>query len=446
MNKRLLSVVIAVAMVFTFAMPSYALRAQTDERALRYETPAGYNDHDYQTAVAFLETVDDSGASNIDKLRQLYSEVGLTFDLADPSTWGRIEAEVEEEGFLWFYGFIWTAGSEKRLRGIYVEFEGDGAAGVNPPCGSMELYGCEALEIVNLLGFELDAIDASDCPALKSFSSQCRSVGSIELAGCGELKSLNLGYEGLTELDITGCAKLEYLQCAGESLTEIDLSGFTLLKWINFSGTPLESLDVSACAELETLMCSYTSIGALSVAGLSSLDYLDCSNCPLESLDVSGCASLNDLYCDNTKLKVIDLSTCPGLALDSVTAEGDGFVGVRLGAYAGQGSACAIPANGAEFLGWYSEDGALISESAQLGLGDIDRTTLIARFTDTPAVNGDANNDGTVTAEDALLVLRHSMGIMQLSDEALENSDFNNDGSVDGSDALLILRFVMGSD
>jgi hypothetical protein len=56
---------------------------------------------------------------------------------------------------------------------------------------------------------------------------------------------------------------------------------------------------------------------------------------------------------------------------------------------------------------------------------------------------GDANGDGSVGADDALLILRYSLDIIGSDGLVLENCDMNSDGEIDASDALLLLRLVM---
>ena len=60
------------------------------------------------------------------------------------------------------------------------------------------------------------------------------------------------------------------------------------------------------------------------------------------------------------------------------------------------------------------------------------------------AVIGDVNFDGAVDSNDALLVLRYTMGLVSFSPEAVAAGDFDNDGAVTANDALLILRRVLG--
>ena len=59
-------------------------------------------------------------------------------------------------------------------------------------------------------------------------------------------------------------------------------------------------------------------------------------------------------------------------------------------------------------------------------------------------VPGDATGDGSVTTEDALLVLRHALGISLLPEDALLRIDMDCDGSITTVDALLILRLALG--
>ncbi|NLI70908.1 MAG: copper amine oxidase [Firmicutes bacterium] len=59
---------------------------------------------------------------------------------------------------------------------------------------------------------------------------------------------------------------------------------------------------------------------------------------------------------------------------------------------------------------------------------------------------GDVSGDGVVNVFDAILVLRHVVGLGTLSDEEEARADLNGDGKVDVSDAIAILRHVVGLD
>ncbi|MCR5610896.1 MAG: Ig-like domain-containing protein [Clostridiales bacterium] len=57
---------------------------------------------------------------------------------------------------------------------------------------------------------------------------------------------------------------------------------------------------------------------------------------------------------------------------------------------------------------------------------------------------GDADDNGEVTAADALLALRHSMEIIEFTPEQIARCDMDGDGLVTATDALIILRMSMG--
>lgn len=57
---------------------------------------------------------------------------------------------------------------------------------------------------------------------------------------------------------------------------------------------------------------------------------------------------------------------------------------------------------------------------------------------------GDVNFDGVVDSVDALMVLRYSLDIEELTPEQLARADVNGDGEVDSVDALTILRISLG--
>lgn len=57
---------------------------------------------------------------------------------------------------------------------------------------------------------------------------------------------------------------------------------------------------------------------------------------------------------------------------------------------------------------------------------------------------GDVDGDGEVTAADALIALRASMDMQELTPEQIEQADVDGDGDITAADALLILRMSMG--
>ena len=59
-------------------------------------------------------------------------------------------------------------------------------------------------------------------------------------------------------------------------------------------------------------------------------------------------------------------------------------------------------------------------------------------------IRGDADGNGEVNYMDAMLVLRHSVGLEELSDAVVALCDVDNSGSLSYMDAMLILRYSVG--
>ena len=58
--------------------------------------------------------------------------------------------------------------------------------------------------------------------------------------------------------------------------------------------------------------------------------------------------------------------------------------------------------------------------------------------------NGDVDMDGRVTVADAVMTLRHAMGIIELSGQSLALADIDGDNTVNVADAVAIMRIAMG--
>lgn len=60
-------------------------------------------------------------------------------------------------------------------------------------------------------------------------------------------------------------------------------------------------------------------------------------------------------------------------------------------------------------------------------------------------IYGDVDGDGTLTASDALMILRRSVGLTNLDSELQNIADVDGDGNITASDALIVLRCSIGS-
>lgn len=53
---------------------------------------------------------------------------------------------------------------------------------------------------------------------------------------------------------------------------------------------------------------------------------------------------------------------------------------------------------------------------------------------------GDADADGALTVSDALMLLRHAMGLSELPENRIALCDFDNSGDISTADALTAMR------
>lgn len=62
----------------------------------------------------------------------------------------------------------------------------------------------------------------------------------------------------------------------------------------------------------------------------------------------------------------------------------------------------------------------------------------------TEGLRGDADSNGAVNYQDALLVLRHSIGLETLENKTVMRCDVDGNGVLNYQDALMILRYSIG--
>ncbi|MBO4879315.1 MAG: leucine-rich repeat protein [Clostridia bacterium] len=89
---------------------------------------------------------------------------------------------------------------------------------------------------------------------------------------------------------------------------------------------------------------------------------------------------------------------------------------------------------GYNFLGW-DVDFSYVTEDLTV--------TALYEAALSVIMRGDVDCSGTVDAIDALLAMRYSMQLVQLSDQSLLNGDMNGDGTVNATDAVLIMRYLL---
>ena len=393
MKTRILAVIMAALMTMLSicsALPAAALSGRD----------AGYNAEEIALLRDFLETEDAEGVKIGEKLNP-----GV-YDPDDPETWS---------------GVVWTeVNSELRAEEIHLY--------QTNICGPIVIPGCEYLQKVNCMVNRLTSVDISACSALTELY-----VGSNELTG----------------LDISACRELLILDCENNMIESIDFSGCPKLTEINCGVNKLKRIDVSGCPLLSRLDCHENDLRGLDLSGHTELVELHASGNLLENVELSGCTHLRnlDLYPNRNRLVELDLSDCPELYFDHIEAEGNGHIGhmsVKTPDDPWMDAAMAAPNPGEDFIGWFDENGELISTSLNLFESETDCRNVIARFTGTPIVYGDCNGDGVVNAADAVLVLRSVLGLSGDSADLTAGADVDGNGVIDAADAVLILRVALG--
>ena len=169
-------------------------------------------------------------------------------------------------------------------------------------------------------------------------------IGKLDVSNCTELVELDCSYNQLTELDISNNTELVELYCGNNQLTELDISNNT------------------------------------------ALEHLVCDNNQLTELDISNNTAMWILSCRNNQLTSLNLESSYSLSFlaDRVEAEGNGFIAVNLYSVVEDdtyfGYVYAEPKSGSTFIGWYDENGVLLSSEAEFDISDANSTVFIAKF------------------------------------------------------------------
>ena len=482
--KRKLKALAAILLVLVMlgsAMPMQLAAEAMTPPTTRYATPDGYNDHDYQKMVAFFEQTDENGVRNGEKLSEDY-------DPTDPETWRKYDGNYCRGTIEWT-----TVAGEYRL---YEIFFGGSSSGAHPLelVGFLDVRECTALAKVRCWSFgdiQLTGLDVSGCAALEALDCDGNELTELDVSGCAALEVLDCGNNWLTELDVSGCtaltrlscsgnqlteldvstntelvlldccvnqlteldvsanAALEDLDCPGNQLTELDISTNTELVFLYCFGNQLTELDVSANTELEILYCSGNQLTELDISTNTELVRLDCSDNQLTELDVSANAELEDLDCSENQLTELDLSNNPRIDIDTISAEGSGFIEVST-VWDENDDICyyikAASVPGSSFCGWYAVDGTLLSTNVEINRNDFDGVNdFIARFTaSTPGGVGDVDGDGAVRVSDAVLIMRYALGLIEFTPEQILCGDVDGDGFVKVADAVMVIRIALG--
>ncbi|MBO4879177.1 MAG: hypothetical protein J5544_02855 [Clostridia bacterium] len=499
MKMRILSAVTSLLLLFALVP---CIRSETVQD---WTVPEGYNVNDYNKAAAFLEQADENGVKNGEKLSESYDpndpETWGEYEdwddeLEDTALFPRFwwEETDGEKRLLSINAqscdLIGAASFSgcSHLAVLYLEYNRITSVDVsecaelqalsldwNEPLSDIDARGCSLLyyigfnfcplvtSVENLpgdsvgflacCGSGLQELDLSDYHNLSGLSTtDSAQLTRIDVSGCEFLTVITCDNCNLSELILPDCKEnLLSLRCMNNHLSHLEL-GYTNMFDLSCPFNDLDSLDLTGMNSLQSLVCRYNRISELDLTGLDQLTYLICSYNQLTSLDLSGCPNLVQLHSNNNLLTELDLSGNPLLPVDRVYALNSGTVGLLFESYQDEYDSFThafVYAEGtanSDFLGWYNEAGDLISTDAEFDFSCIigAETVLIARFSGSEAIPGDIDMSGAIEVADAIMALRCTMGILELTPEQIEAGDMNESGAIEVSDAIIILRTAMG--
>lgn len=420
MKTRTRTSVFAIALALLMALaaiPVIPVRAASAVEPC-WTVPDGYDEYDYNAIASFLEQEDENGVKNGVKIDPNYNP-------NDPMTWGGE------------YDISWTE-VEGTLHLRYVDWE------YLDLCGALDLSECTSLFSISVPSNMLTQVFVPDC--LMSCNVAYNKLIELDVSGCTGLFNMDCsGNPDLAELDVSHNTELSLLKCELCSIRELDLSNNTNIQSLFIYSNDLTEIDVSNLPQLFSFYCSDNRIEELDLSENPNLHCLCCDNNELTALDLSNNPLLFQLKCDGNHLDGLDLSCCPDLPFDGIFSHGNGNIGYFYEP-SPQTIVYAEPEEGYSFIGWYNDEGELLSADEEFNFIDIidTETVLIARFTGGEAIPGDVDHDGEVTVSDAIMALRAAMGILELTPEQLAAADMDGSGEVRIDDAIIILRTAMG--
>ena len=419
MERRIFAALAALVMLLA-AMPvslaAGVIPAERNDKAAPARTvPEGYNAHDYNAVVAFLEQETDGVKNGV-----LINE---SYDPDDPETFSFGDEEYRK-------GFLWRdTDAGKRLSSVYLDWELGGSyaslSGTLDLTDCTGLYGvimyhpvtliisgctslmrfycierdygcvydfscCPNLTTVSIEGEyypygDGDVIDFTGCTSLKSFhyfaTVPCLSL--VGLSDCTAIESIEILCPcDLIGLDISRSAPLSYLRLVidGGPTVELDLSGLTSLKNAILDSTGIVYADLSGCTSLTSFSASgCSSIETLDLSGCTSLTSVYVEGGSLTTLITTGCPALCNLSCGGA-LRELDLSDNPLLKLDHASVSGFGFISYNNDVLTAQLLYGGGWLHDLDFAGWYTAYGTLITTEAELDLSGIEATEVVAVY------------------------------------------------------------------
>lgn len=424
MTKRIISLFLCTVLFLALAPlalagaeDAHVLKADTPRVIISVQMPSGdeISAHDYSLVRAFLETADDSGVKNGQKLNPDY-------DPDDPATWVSMDHN-EDWGDYIKNGVTFWAEENGVKRLDWVKFDDLDVV------GELDLSNCSELQYLYCSNTRVTSVTATGCGALIEYICHNSLIEYEDHSCCDEVYYIDLSYNRLSGAYYSfRYPALWHLDISGNNIDYLSLTELPNLQRLFCSDNLIERFELIACPNINELYADHNRLETLDLSDFTDLEYVSVLFNPLSSLDISGCTKL---------------------PRNTITAYGNGTFGYSRTVeydYAYNPIvtefAAAYPADGAEFTGWFAADGSAVSDEHEADLEWIEYTDLVARFADR-ILPGDADRNGAVDTTDALLVLRCALNISGSAAELLTNCDMDGSGTIDTTDALYILRIAL---
>ena len=181
-----------------------------------------------------------------------------------------------------------------------------------------------------LYGLNLEEVNCSN-----------NNITNIVMDSVGELVKFDCSNNDLMTLDVSQCFKLKELNCSGNQLMELDVRNQTQLKQLDCSKNKLTELNVKRNGGLTSLICNDNQLTTLDLSRNHSLNNLNCARNRLACVDVTGISGT--ITADGNRCPIavrtdrkFDLTTLPGFDVSKATSWNGGSVsGTMLSVNAG---------------------------------------------------------------------------------------------------------------
>ncbi|MCH5278305.1 MAG: hypothetical protein J1E60_00770 [Christensenellaceae bacterium] len=419
--------VTAIKMIAPTIFTTSTVRATGDRNA-----PVGYNEHDYNQIVAWLEQTDENGVKNGEKYSSEY-------DPAVPNTWGDLVLWEEFNG-------------EKRLSVVCDWRDTPFPPNKSPLVGTLDLNGCTELNGVSLGWNMLTSINVDNCPNFELLHAYHNKLSYVSFKNCPNMQVFHISENELTGvLDLSTCSQLQSIACDDNRIEALILGKHDNLFYISCDNNLIRDIDISGCSIIEQLYCSDNLLTKLDLSALENcmfFERLDCSNNLITTLDLTVAGSPFSAFCGGNPFKEFHWSPgsdyTPGFALD-LYADGLGYFDVTYLEDDDLTTIEAFAVNGSEFLGWFNENGECVYDESRFIVEPGMQLNLTARFVGgTEITLGDVDGDGTISVADAIFVIRKALELIDLDAEQMIAADVDANGQIGVDDALLICRHALG--